>query len=147
MNENQKELVIKWSIGYIVVITMFAAMYFFEDSLSVIVIIMIIVTLFVGKKYRYDRERSERDVQEFIEYSKQHKAILMAIAVYSISLPLLLYALWKTKYIIIGTNSKSSVLYAGLFALPFFLFDMNHKVHIYKKNESLTEHSNQLDTD
>jgi hypothetical protein len=100
-----------------------------------------------GKKYRYDREQSERDIREYIEYSKQHRAILIAIAAYSIILPLFLFALWKTNYIIIGYDSKSSVLYAGLFALPFLLFDISHKVHKYNKNENPTEHSIQLDTD
>ena len=117
MNENQKALVVKWSIGYTAVILMFAAMYFFEDSLSVIVIIMMILVLFT-------------------EYSKKHKAILIATAAYSIILPLSLFALWKINYIIIGYNSKSSVLYTGLFALPFLLFDIGHKVHVYKKTKA-----------
>ena len=147
MNENQKKLVVKWSIGYVVVIIMFIALYIFKDPMPIILAIMIIVTLLVGKKYRYDRERAEREMQEFIEYSKQHKAILTAIAAYAIALPIVLFVLSRGNYIIIGTDPRSYIKYGLLAALPVFLFDLSHKVHIYNNNESLTEHSNQPDTD
>jgi hypothetical protein len=147
MNKNQKRLVIKWAIGYALIAIMFAAMYFFEDPMPIVLAIMVIMALFGGKKYQYDRERAEREMQEFIEYSKKHKFILTTIAVYSVLLPILLFVLSKKNYINIGTDSKSFTKFGLLTVFPFFLFDIGHRVYIYNKNEGLTEHGNQPDTD
>lgn len=139
MNENQNKLVIKWSIGYIVVTIMFAAIYFLKEPMPIILVLVIIVPLLVGKEYRYDREHAEREIQEFVKYSKQHKAALTAITAYSIGLPILFFILWKLNYVNIRTDIKSLLLYGGITAIPIFLFDLSHKVHIYNKNEDFTE--------
>ncbi|MHB8880940.1 MAG: hypothetical protein ACYC69_05435 [Thermodesulfovibrionales bacterium] len=145
MNNNQKQLVTKWSIGYLVVFILFAATYFLSDPMPIVFAIVMIFALFAGKKYKYDKERAEREMQEFIEYSKQHKGILMAVAAYTIVLPFVLLLLWKAHYISIGSMTKTPMLWAGLTFIPVFLFDLSHKVHIYKANGNLTEQGNQGD--
>ena len=108
--------------------------------MPVVLAIIIIVALFGGKQYKYDKERAEKEMQEFIEYSKRHKYILTAIVVYMIVVPLLLYVLWNTNYISIGSMTKTPLAWAILTLIPFFFFDLSHKVHIYRTNANLTEH-------
>ena len=147
MNEKQKQLVIKWTFGYIIIIIMFAAMYYLNDPMPIFLAIMMIVALFGGKKYKYDKERTKREMQEFIEYSTQHKYILTATVTCMLILPALLYWLWKKDYIQIDNMTKTPLVWANLTLLPFLFFDLSHKVHIYRTNANLTEQGNQGDGD